>query len=183
MDGRAQPAGRDRVSVPTKWKEMREVILDVLQGVHPRDGEVFQSSVQFLIEDKFGDSGSSYDWDDRSPYGKAFNRALENLIEEGDVIRSDEGYMLPGVHSSLLRPSEDVGLKEVEEAAGPEAASLVGQLLLQSAREREAIKDGLLASVERDRDRWMERAQAAEHKLWLAKQRVIALFEAPDDDG
>jgi hypothetical protein len=184
MDGCAQSAGCDRVSIPTKWKEMREVILDVLEGVHPRDGEVFSSTVTFLIEQKYGEPNSSYDWDDRSPYGKAFNRALEDLVEEGDVIRSDEGYMLPGVHSSLLRRKDDeVGVADIEERFGPEVASLTAQLLLQSAQERERIQANLLASMERDRDKWMERARAAEHKLWLAKQRVTALFEAPDDDN
>lgn len=59
----------------------------------------------------------------------------------------------------------------------PAAATLVGDLMLHSAREREGIFESLLVSAERERDEWKSRALAAERRLRLARERIFGLFE------
>ena len=65
-------------------------------------------------------------------------------------------------------------------AIGQESSSalaLVAHLMQRSAEETDRVQDAILASVEQERDEWKKRAQSAERCLFLAQQRLLALFD------
>lgn len=70
-------------------------------------------------------------------------------------------------------------MREIAEQGGPEAVGLVAALMDQSARERESIERSVLASTERQRDAWRERAIAAEEHLATIRERLLALLDPP----
>lgn len=74
-------------------------------------------------------------------------------------------------------------MEEIAREGGPEAAGLVAGLMAHSAAEREAIEASVLASVERERDEWRDRALAAEARIAVAENRLLAIFDLPAGAG
>lgn len=85
------------IDVPTNWQQMRYCIvaaLDKLGGDDEFDRhDLYTGIIQFQIEATFGGQGPREagwrDWTDRSPYGKAFERAMDSLLEDGTIVRLD----------------------------------------------------------------------------------------------
>lgn len=71
----------------------------------------------------------------------------------------------------------DVTLVDVRSELGAEAAALAGQLMLQSAREREGIADFLIEAHKRETLEWKRRALAAELRLENFESRLLAMGE------
>lgn len=69
--------------------------------------------------------------------------------------------------------------KAAEEIArkSPEAAGLLVQIMDANARSAERLDAQLRSGVERDRDQWKARAEAAEAMLERIQCRVLDLFE------
>lgn len=89
------------IGVPTNWQQMRYCIvaaLDKIGGENEKDRkEIYGDTVQFFIERICnGPDDTGYlDWTDRSPYGKAFYRALDSLRGDRTVTSgTDDGYRL-----------------------------------------------------------------------------------------
>ena len=92
------------MSVPTKTAAMREQIILAL-AYFKGDDEVYSSALKFQIERQCGEEGMySGAWDDRSPTGKAFNRAMEQLRDEGIVVSSRVDGIMLAVHQREGEP-------------------------------------------------------------------------------
>lgn len=59
----------------------------------------------------------------------------------------------------------------------PEAAGLLVQVMDANARSAERLEAQLRTGIERERDQWKERAEAAEAMLERIQGRVLDLFE------
>lgn len=86
------------IGVPTNWQQMRYCIvaaLTIIAGDHEADrDDIYSGAVQFHIEQVFNHCGGYIEWDDRSPFGKAWRRAMDSLHEDGTVVSDDFGYRL-----------------------------------------------------------------------------------------
>lgn len=65
----------------------------------------------------------------------------------------------------------------------PQAGSLVGQLLLHSAQERERIEQSVIDSLTQQLERETARADRAERRIFMAQERMMSIFNVWDDDG
>lgn len=86
------------IGVPTNWQQMRYCIVGALHemgGDNENDREdIYSESLKFTIERLFNMNGTGIFWDDRSPFGKAYERAMDSLREDGTVLVTEFGIRL-----------------------------------------------------------------------------------------
>jgi hypothetical protein len=64
----------------------------------------------------------------------------------------------------------------VAEEGGSEGVRILGDLMAYNEREQEWLASTIQAGLEADRDRWQERALAAEERLHRIENRLFSLL-------